>query len=291
MNSMTGFGRGEAERNGVKITVELKSVNHRFLDISMRMPRQLASLEDQVRAALKDSFARGRIEVSVFADFSGIPQNSVTINTELVKSYLEAAKLISKETGIKNKLQMNDILRLPDVMTIEKKDISPEELKPILASALETACAALSDARAVEGERLVSDMLSRIDLLSGIVDEIIAREPVVINEYRSKLTAKLEEFLSDTEIDPIRFNQEILYFTDKANVTEETVRLKSHFARMKEIFSGKDANGRGLDFIVQELNREFNTIGSKSSDLDITNMVITAKGEVEKIREQVQNIE
>ena len=291
MDSMTGFGRGEAEENGIKITAELKSVNHRFLDLSIRMPRQLAALEDCVRAAHKKSFSRGRIEASIYADFSGVPQNGVSVNTELVKNYLEAASIISRQTGVKNKIPMSDLLRLPDVMSLEKKDIGTDELKPILTAALNAACAGLKQTRSEEGARLISDMLSRIDMLSDIVVRIAEREPVVIEEYRSKLRARLAEFLSDADIDPIRFNQEILYFADKANVTEETVRLKSHFERMKETLSGSAANGRGLDFIVQELNREFNTIGSKSSDLEITNMVITAKGEVEKIREQVQNIE
>ncbi|MBQ4061721.1 MAG: YicC family protein [Christensenellaceae bacterium] len=291
MDSMTGFGRGEAEQNNIKITAELKSVNHRFLDLSIRMPRQLSPLEDCARSLIKQNFTRGRVEISIYADFSGVPQNSVSVNTELVKNYLEASKLISKETGVKNKLLMSDLLRLPDVMCIEKKDISSDDLKPILEEALTLACQGLKSSRKAEGERLITDILDRIDILSGIVDRIVEREPIVIDEYKTKLKARLEEFLSETDIDPIRFNQEILYFADKANVTEETVRLKSHFERMKDTLGGETANGRALDFIVQEMNREFNTIGSKSSDLEITNLVITAKGEVEKIREQVQNIE
>ena len=291
MDSMTGFGRGEAEQNGIKITAELKSVNHRFLDMSIRMPRQLSALEDSVRSLIKQSFARGRVEVSIYADFSGIAQNTVSVNTELVKNYLEAARQISKETGVKNKLPMSDLLRLPDVMSIEKKDISADDLKPILEEAVTAACQGLKTARNAEGARLISDILDRIVILGGIVDKIAEREPIVIDEYKAKLKARLEEFISETDIDPIRFNQEILYFADKANVTEETVRLRSHFERMNETLKGEAANGRALDFIVQEMNREFNTIGSKSSDLEITNLVITAKGEVEKIREQVQNIE
>ncbi len=291
MDSMTGFGRGEAEAQGIRITAELKSVNHRFLDISIRVPRQLSGLEDCVRAAIKKSFSRGRIEASVFMDTTGIPGRSVSVDMDAVKGYLSAAKKIAADTGVKAKLSMSDILRLPDVVTMEKTDTDDETVKPVLNEALAAACAALAASRRAEAERIIPDMLSRIDTLEDIAARIAEKEPGVIEEYRAKLKSRLEEYLAGAETDPIRFNQEILYFTDKANVTEETVRLKSHFDRLRETLTGSEANGRALDFIVQELNREFNTIGSKSSDLGITNMVITAKGEVEKIREQVQNIE
>lgn len=291
MNSMTGFGRGESESNGLTITIELKSVNHRFLDLSIRTPRQLSAMEDTIRQTLKARFARGRIEASVYCNYADSTAKNMSINMQLVESYLSAAKTISKVTGVKNKITMADLLRLPEVISFEKAEIDEEALRPILTDALTKACDALAAARKAEGVRIITDILARIDILSHYVDEIEAREPIVIDEYRQRLKTRLEEFLTDTEIDPIRFNQEILYFTDKANVTEEMVRLRSHFVQLREMLSGDTANGRGLDFIVQELNREFNTTGSKSSDLSITNYVLSAKAEVEKIREQVQNIE
>lgn len=291
MNSMTGFGRGEASSEELTITVELKSVNHRFLDLSIRTPRQLSALEDTIRQTLKRRFARGRVEVSVYGNFAEASAKNVSIDMKLVESYLAAAKTISKVTGIKNKITMADVLRLPEVIGFEKAEIDEDTIRPVLEEALGKACDALEAARKAEGKRISEDILSRIDILAGLVEQIEAREPIVIEDYRQRLKAKLEEFLGDTEIDPIRFNQEILYFTDKANVTEEMVRLKSHFVQLRETLSGETANGRSLDFIVQELNREFNTTGSKSSDLAITNCVLAAKAEVEKIREQVQNIE
>ncbi len=291
MNSMTGFGRGESESNGLTITVELKSVNHRFLDLSIRTPRQLSALEDTIRQTLKSRFARGRIEVSVYCNYADSSMRSASIDLQLVESYLSAAKTISKATGVKNKLKMSDILRLPDVIKFEKAEVEDETIKPILEDALTKACDALEAARRAEGQRIVGDIFARIDILADLVEKIETREPIVIEEYRQRLKARLEEFLADTEIDPIRFNQEILYFTDKSNVTEEMVRLKSHFTQLRETLSSDNANGRSLDFIVQELNREFNTTGSKSSDLTVTNCVLATKAEVEKIREQVQNIE
>jgi len=291
LNSMTGFGRGESESNGLTITVELKSVNHRFLDLSIRTPRQLSALEEVVRQTLKRRFARGRVEASVYCNFADSAMKNVSINMQLVESYLSAAKTISKVTGIKNKVTMADVLRLPEVISFEKAEIDEEAIRPVLDDALAKDCDALEAARKAEGQRISEDILARIDILAGIVEQIEAREPIVIEEYRQRLRAKLEEYLADSEIDPNRFNQEILYFTDKANVTEEMVRLKSHFAQLRETLSKNSANGRSLDFIVQELNREFNTTGSKSSDLTVTNCVLSAKAEVEKIREQVQNIE
>ena len=291
MNSMTGFGRGESESNGLTITVELKSVNHRFLDLSIRTPRQLSALEEVVRQTLKSRFARGRVEASVYCNFADSAMKNVSINMQLVESYLSAAKTISKVTGIRSKVSMAEILRLPEVISFEKAEIDEETIRPVLEDALNKACDALAASRKAEGQRISQDILARIDILAELVSEIEAREPIVIEEYRQRLKAKLEEYLGDTEIDQNRFNQEILYFTDKANVTEEMVRLKSHFVQLRETLSRDSANGRSLDFIVQELNREFNTTGSKSSDLTVTNCVLSAKAEVEKIREQVQNIE
>ena len=291
MNSMTGFGRGESESNGLTITVELKSVNHRFLDLSIRTPRQLSALEEVVRQTLKSRFARGRVDASVYCNFADSAMKNVSINMQLVESYLSAAKTISKVTGIRSKVSMAEILRLPEVISFEKAEIDEETIRPVLEDALNKACDALAASRKAEGQRISQDILARIDILAGLVSEIEAREPIVIEEYRQRLKAKLEEYLGDTEIDQNRFNQEILYFTDKANVTEEMVRLKSHFVQLRETLSRDSANGRSLDFIVQELNREFNTTGSKSSDLTVTNCVLSAKAEVEKIREQVQNIE
>ena len=285
MNSMTGFGRAEAEKYGHKITIELKSVNHRFLDINIRMPRFIMFLEDAVRQTLKDRLSRGRVDVFVNYEATGNSAKSVKLDMDIAKGYLAA------ETGIVNDLTASTLLKMPEVIAFDEERQDEDELKEVMLEAENIAIDNLIAARAAEGTRIEKDILSRIDILSTIRDEIEKREPLVVEEYKDKLKAKLEEYLSETEIDLNRFNQEILYFTDKASITEELVRLKSHFSQARILVASNKETGRNLDFLIQEFNREFNTIGSKASDTQITKAVLDAKAEVERIREQVQNIE
>lgn len=291
MKSMTGFGRAEAEEQGYKITVEMKSVNHRFLDMNIRMPRFMLFLEDDARELIKKNLARGRVEV--FVNFASTKDSDRKIRVDLgmVRGYLEAARTIRENVKVKDDLTLSRLMTLSDVLTFEEQAKDEELLKFLLGKAMQEALDRLNAAREAEGKRIGGDILERAELLTQIVDEIEAREPVVAEEYKEKLRAKLEEYLKNTEIDENRFQAEILYFTDRASITEEIVRLRSHFVQLRQTLASDEASGRSLDFLVQELNRECNTIGSKSSDVTITKAVLRAKSEVEKIREQVQNIE
>lgn len=291
MNSMTGFGRAEAEKYGHKITIELKSVNHRFLDINIRMPRFLMFLEDAVRQMLKDRLSRGRVDVFVNYEATGCSAKSVKLDLGIAKGYLAAAESLAAETGIENDLTVSALLRMPEVIAFDEERQDEDELKEVMMEAENIAIDNLIAARAAEGQRIGQDILSRVEILSAIRDRIETREPLVVEEYKQRLRSKIEEYLAQTDIDENRFNQEILYFTDKASITEELVRLKSHFSQARELVSSKRETGRNLDFLIQEFNREFNTIGSKASDTQITKDVLEAKAEVERIREQVQNIE
>ena len=281
----------EAEKYGHKITIELKSVNHRFLDLNMRLPRFLTFLEDELRRLLKSRLARGRVDVFVNYEATESKGKSVKLDMEIAKGYVDAAKLLCEQTGVANDLTASTLLRLPEVITFDEAQNDEQELKEVLTTAANAAIDKLIEARRAEGERITKDILARVDTLSEIRDAISQREPLVVEDYRERLKAKLEEYLAGSEIDANRFEQEILYFTDKASITEELVRLNSHFEQLRLLAGSEKESGRSLDFLVQELNREFNTIGSKASDTTITKAVLDAKAEVERIREQVQNIE
>lgn len=291
MNSMTGFGRGEAEQDGRRITIEVKTVNHRYLDINLRTPRVLMPLEDYARTEIKKKLTRGRVEV--FVNYKNVSDaaGEIRVDLPLAKKYAKAAEQVALAAGIADQLPLESLMRMEGVLTIEEAEEDEALLKSVFGQALQTALSALNIARKAEGERMVEDLLARGDVILEILSGIEEREPAVIEEYREKLRAKLEEFLAATELDENRFNAEILYYTDKSNITEEIVRIKSHVAQLKETLARNEATGRNLDFLIQELNREFNTIGSKSSDVAITKGVLAAKAEVEKIREQVQNLE
>lgn len=291
MNSMTGFGRGEAEKDGRRITIEIKTVNHRYLDINLRTPRVLLPLEEYARSEIKKRLARGRVEVFINYKNTSDAVGEIRADLALAKKYAKAAAEIAGAVGIEQQLPLESLMRMDGVLTVEEAQEDEALLKELFSQALAAALDVLNAARAAEGQRMVVDLLERGEIILDILSGIEQREPVVIEEYQEKLRAKLEEFLSGTPIDENRFQAEILYFTDKSNITEEIVRIKSHVAQLKETMAKDEALGRNLDFLIQELNREFNTIGSKSSDVAITKGVLAAKAEVEKIREQVQNLE
>ena len=291
MNSMTGFGRAMVETLGHNMTVEIKTVNHRFLDFNIRMPRAMLFLEDEVRSIIKSQLARGRVDVFIGYKAVGEKARKVSVDASLLAGYMAASAEIAERTRVPNDLSMIDVMRLPDVLSFEDEPANEEELKEILSEATKAAVVELKKARAAEGARMVADIASRGEKLEGITARIKEREPVVVEEYKQKLAARLGEFAKETDLDVNRFNAEILYFADRCAIAEEIVRLESHLARLRETLESDGAAGRPLDFLVQELNREYNTIGSKSADVQITDLVLEAKGEVEKIREQVQNIE
>ncbi len=231
--------------------------------------------------------------MEVFVNYKNVSDaaGEIRVDLPLAKKYAKAAEQVALAAGIADQLPLESLMRMEGVLTIEEAEEDEALLKSVFGQALQTALSALNIARKAEGERMVEDLLARGDVILEILSGIEEREPAVIEEYREKLRAKLEEFLAATELDENRFNAEILYYTDKSNITEEIVRIKSHVAQLKETLARNEATGRNLDFLIQELNREFNTIGSKSSDVAITKGVLAAKAEVEKIREQVQNLE
>ncbi|MBR4635581.1 MAG: YicC family protein [Clostridia bacterium] len=289
--SMTGFGRAALSVDGRELTLELKSVNHRFLDISFRMPRSLSFLEDTVRSALGSLLSRGHIDVYAYYRNTRIDAKSVSVDKALLGAYLAAAADVANEFSLANDYTVSKALRVPDIVTVTEAEEDTDALKALMISAIDAAAHELIEMRALEGERISRDLLTRLDTLSAIRDRIAEKAPLVVEDYRAKLNSRIESLLSEVEIDRARLATEIAIFADKANIDEELVRLSSHFAAMRALFEGDEPVGRKLDFLVQEMNREFNTIGSKANDKAIAALVIDGKAEIEKLREQVQNLE
>lgn len=292
VNSMTGFGRGSAEADGRELTVELKSVNHRYLDIGMRLPRPLSCLEDVVRSVLQSRFARGHVDVYIYYRNTRTDSKVVEVDGALLNAYLDAAKRIGSMASLTDDLTLCAAMRFPDVIAVTEAEDDREALALLCTKATKAAADELFKMRAKEGEKLAKDLFERAQTVLTIVEKVSLREPQVVTEYRDKLHARIEELLAGkVEVDEARLASEVAYFADKASISEELVRLKSHISQLQSALSTAEPSGRKLDFIVQEMNREMNTIGSKAADLDILNTVIDGKGEIEKIREQVQNIE
>lgn len=290
-NSMTGFGRANLFVDGREMTVELKSVNHRYLDLSFRMPRHISFLEDDIRRLLSERLTRGHVDVYLTYVNRRSDARKVDFDASLLEAYLAAASECAEKYGLRNDLTITSAMRLPDVITVSEADEDVEAVRSLLKDALNNACDELIKMRSVEGDRLCADLLVRLDTVLAIREKIIVRAPLVVEEYRVKLTDRINTVLSSADVDPNRLAAEVAIFADKANIDEELVRLLSHVAAAKELMNNGSAAGRKLDFIVQEMNREFNTIGSKANDKEITALVIEGKAEIEKIREQVQNLE
>ena len=292
VSSMTGFGRGMAAQDGREMTVELKSVNHRYLDLSFRMPRHISFAEDTLRTALNDSLSRGHVDVYVNYRNTRRDAKEVRIDTALLGAYLKSVKAAAAELREENDMTLSNALRLPDVTDIVEADEDDEAVKALTKEAIDKAIAELITARRGEGERLANDLTARLATVDELRGKIETRAPMVVEEYRIKLNERIEAMLGGTvEVDAQRLATEVALFADKASIDEELVRLKSHTAQARELLSQSEAAGRRLDFVVQEMNREFNTIGSKANDAEIAKLVILGKAELEKIREQVQNIE
>ncbi len=291
MRSMTGFGRCEKEESGHRFLVEIKSVNHRFLDINVRVPRTMLYIEEAMREYLKTRLSRGRVEVFVTYTPTAERERTISVDTNLIKSYWEASRGLMQVVPAQDDITLQTLMKIPDAVVFEQGAQDDDVVKNIAMEACAGATDMIINARSTEGVRISEDILMRIDTLQTLVKNISQQEPVIEAEYREKLKAKLDQTLAGVDIDENRLAQEVMYFADRSSVTEETVRLNSHLEECKNMLKAEDAGGRSLDFIVQELNREFNTIGSKSSDVTVTKWVIDGKTEVEKIREQVQNIE
>lgn len=291
MLSMTGFGRGEFKDNGIELTCEVKSVNNRYLDVSIKAPKVFASVEDDIRSKVKEGMTRGHLDIFISYTDKRERQKSLILDEELLKAYVAAAqKAESVLPEIKNDLTLSYLLRIPDVLKSEELTQDDEELKAALFSALQAAIAALNSMRSREGEKLENDMLSRMDEIRRLVEAIKKKAPKVAEEHRKKLETRMKKILEEREVDETRLLSEVAIFADKSNIDEELTRLDSHIEQFKEICSNQQV-GRKLDFLVQEFNREANTICSKSNDLEVTRLALSLKNEIEKVREQVQNIE
>ncbi|MCR5809691.1 MAG: YicC family protein [Clostridiales bacterium] len=290
-NSMTGFGRANLLADGREMTVELKSVNHRYLDLSFRMPRHISFLEDDIRRLLTERLTRGHVDVFVTYRNTRDDARTVVFDSALLGAYLKAAEECTQKYGLRNDMSVTSALRMPDVMDVVEAEEDREAVTALLLGALNKACDELIGMRKVEGERLCRDLLSRLETVLAIREKIALRAPSVVEDYRLKLNERINAILTSAEVDTARLATEVALFADKANIDEELVRLQSHVAAARDLLENGAAVGRKMDFIVQEMNREFNTIGSKANDKEITALVIEGKAEIEKIREQVQNLE
>lgn len=294
IRSMTGYGRGEGTYEGVSITIELRSVNNRYLDCSVKMPRTYIFAEEALKERVQSKVGRGKVDVFVNIAHTGGEALSVTVNEELAKGYIDALwRLYELGGGQKVKLDYSatDLARFQDVLIVEKQEEDLEAVKGQLLEVLDRALEDFNTMRTREGEKLSADILCRaetIEKLTGLVEE---RSPKTVAEYRAKLEARMQEVLQNVQIEPSRLLTEAAIFADKVAVDEETVRLRSHLGQLREMLGKGGAVGRKLDFLIQEFNREANTIGSKCSDIEITKTVVDIKAEIEKIREQIQNIE
>ena len=291
VKSMTGFGRGQAVKDKLEVTVEIKSVNHRYFEFSSHVPRSCNFLNDKLKSFCQTKLARGKVEVYVTIN-SGVDSDArVEVNEDVALSYVNAYKKLSKKFKIKNDLTASVLASHSDVLSVKKQVVDEQLLTETVLEAAETAINAFIDMREVEGERLKNDIISKLDAILQKVEFIEKRSPDAVKLYRSRLEQKINELLSGAQFDEQRIITETAIFADKVAVDEETVRLRSHIAQLKAIFETDESMGRKLDFIVQEMNRETNTIGSKAQDTEIQQTVVDIKSEIEKIREQVQNIE
>lgn len=291
VSSMTGFGRAKVSADGRELTVELKSVNHRYLDLSFRMPRYISFIEDTLRSKLGELLFRGHVDAYIDYKNTRSDAGTVLVDDALLGAYLEAARAAGKKYGLDDDITLSAAMRLPDVFDVERADEDKDAVIALAINALTEAAAQLKTARAQEGARLCRDLTGRLDTVESIASAIEERAPKVVEDYRVRLDERIAAVAEAVDIDRARLATEVALFADRASIDEELVRLSSHIAQMRELLAGKEAVGRRLDFVVQELNREFNTIGSKANDVSISQNVILGKAEIEKIREQVQNIE
>ena len=291
IKSMTGYGRAVQSVNGREITVELRSVNNRYLDCSVRLPRLLSFAEDAVKQAVKASVSRGKVDVFISVHSEGGEETQVSLNTAVLDGYLNAMRRMVQEYGVTDDISVSAVSRLPEVFLIEKPEVDEEQLQIDLMSVVTQALEGYDAMRSREGEALDRDLRSRGQTILSLVAQVEEGNGQTVIDYRARLEAKLREVLENTAIDESRILTEAAIFADKVAVDEETVRLRSHLQQMNAMLDGGGAVGRKLDFLLQEMNREANTIGSKCTDVRLARIVVDIKAELEKIREQTQNIE
>lgn len=291
IKSMTGFGRGHKVLNGRDITVEIRSVNHRYYEFSSRLPRSLNYVEERLKSLLQGRISRGKVEVSVLLNNVEAADEKITINRDVVREYIEALRSVKGEFGLTDDLALSNVLRIPDAFTVVKTETDEEQLWEDIKSTAEEALEHFISMRENEGARMKEDVLSRLAKIEEWVGVVETRSPQVVEDYRKRLYDKMCEVLSSSNIDENRILLEAGIFSEKTAVDEETVRLRSHIAQFRSMLESGEPVGRKLDFLVQEMNRETNTIGSKVQDIEVTRIVVDQKSEIEKIREQIQNIE
>ena len=291
IKSMTGFGRSEVSDSDRKITIEMKAVNHRYFEPTIKIPKKLSVYEAGIRTVLKKYIARGKVDIFVtYEDFS---ENKFCLkyNEDLANEYMSIFKYMSEQFGIENDIKVSGLSRYPEVITMEEQSNDEDELWHLLEKAVENACIAFVETRITEGDKLKNDITDKLNYMLNLVDNIEERSPEIIEEYRNKILDKVHELLEDSTVDENRIATEVTIFADKICVDEETVRLRSHIESTIDTLNEGGSVGRKLDFIAQEMNREANTILSKANDLEVSNWAISLKTEIEKVREQIQNIE
>ena len=291
MQSMTGFGHATVEEEGRRMTVEIKGVNHRFLDVSFRMPRSFSFLENKLRTMLSEALGRGHVDVFINYTNTREDARTVEVNEGLMAAYQKAYAVISEKSGLRNDLTAGQLSRFEDVLVVTENEDDPEAISRLAQQAMALALEEMCRMRADEGEHLKQDLLSHVEIIEQTTKAVMDRAPVVVEEYRNKLAERIAQYNEGLQLDENRLVQEVALFADKIAVDEETSRLIGHCKAIRDVMEEEGAIGRRLDFIVQEMNREANTTGSKSSDMELLAHTITLKSEIEKLREQVQNVE
>lgn len=290
IQSMTGYGRAVLNRDGKEITAEIRSVNNRYLDCTVKLPRMYSFAEDAIRQRVKETVSRGKVDVFLSVNATA-DKLAVSLNRPVLEGYLQAMQTMAADYGVQNDISVASLSRLPDIFVVEKQQEDEAEVIQLLLDAVNEALGAYNIMRAAEGAALERDLRSRAQTILALVEQVERRSPVTLAEYRARLTAKLQEVLDSTQIDEARILTEAAIYADKIAVDEETVRLRSHLQQLQAMLDGGGVIGRKLDFLMQEMNREANTIGSKGNDLEQARTVVEIKAELEKIREQMQNIE
>ena len=291
IKSMTGFGRSTYENEGREYIVEIKSVNNRFTDINIKMPRNLNYLEEKIRKQILSNISRGKVEVSIQLNNSSDLGKKINLNTDIAKKYVEELKKLSEETNIIDNINIMDVAKFPDVLNIRIDEEAEEVIEKELFTALDSAINSFLDMRQKEGSKIKVDLENRIEVIKQKIEQISSISAGLVDEYIVKLETRIKELLKTDVVDQTRLAQEVVIYSDKCSVEEEITRLKSHISQFLNLLNENIAIGKKLDFLIQEMNRETNTIGSKANNLEITNFVVDIKTELENIREQIQNIE
>jgi len=291
IKSMTGYGSAKGSAEGLEISVELKSVNNRYLDTSVRLPRSFLFVEDAVKSAVQSHISRGKVDVFITVDSSGADNMAVKVNEPLLKGYIDALRHIAEEYSLPDDISAMSVARFPDVLSVEKKDLDADAISAAVCEVMERALQDFDTMRLREGEKLRDDVLNRLGIIDSLVCAVEAESPKTVAQYRARLEQKMADVLGSTGIDENRILAEAAIFADHIAVDEETVRLRSHMSQLKTMINGNSPTGRKIDFLIQEFNREANTIGSKCQNSDVAHIVVDLKSEIEKIREQIQNIE